>query len=72
MHGSFLKWMHARVYQNTDARNQKAILTDARYGLLGNGYAQGMGQILDARTRALYPGEGLWATPLTDVAFVTS
>jgi len=28
---------------------RKAILTDARNGLLGNGYAQGMGQILDAR-----------------------
>ena len=28
---------------------RRAILTDARNGLLGNGYAQGMGQIADAR-----------------------
>jgi len=28
---------------------RKAIAIDARNGLLGNGYAQGMGQILDAR-----------------------
>ena len=30
---------------------RKAISTDARNGLLGNGYAQGMGQIPDACTR---------------------
>jgi len=46
MQGSFLKrtlcWalMHA---------TRKAILTDARNGLLGNGCAQGMWQIPDAR-----------------------
>jgi len=33
---------------------RKAILTDAHNGLLGNGFAQGMEQILDARN--LHPG----------------
>ena len=53
--------MHARVISfGTPMRaTRKAILTDARNGLLGNGYAQGMGQIPDARN--LHPG----ATPLT-------
>ena len=43
--GSFCAPMHA---------TRKAILTGARNGLLGNGCAQGMDQILDARY--LHPG----------------
>jgi len=46
---------------------RKAILTNARNRLVGNGYAQGMGQIPDARN--LHPSLGLGmplrATPLT-------
>ena len=48
--------MHARVVFETDAHKglfwasvrttRKAILTDARNGLVGNGCAQGMGQSL--------------------------
>jgi len=51
--------MHARVISETAAHQgcflqrcpqpEKAILTDARNRLMGNGYAQDMGQIPDAR-----------------------
>jgi len=44
---------------------RKAILTDARNRFLGNGYAQGMGQILDARN--LHPGAGNPSNPLSIV-----
>jgi len=58
MQGSFLKRMHARIFFGTDARIQKGHFDESRNGLLGNGCAQGMGQIPDARK--LLPGrEGL-------------
>ena len=41
---------------------RKAILTNARNRLLGNGYAQGMRQIPDARNL-----HTRWATPLTEI-----
>jgi len=58
MQESFLRPMHARVFLGTDARNQKGNFDRL---LLGNGCAQGLRQIPDARN--LHPG--LRATPLT-------
>jgi len=54
----FLKRMHAKgllEHWYAQPETWKAILTDARNGHLGNGYAQGMGQISDARN--LHPGQ---------------
>jgi len=42
--------------QGSFGARRRAILTGARNGLLGNGYAQGMGQIPDAGN--LHPGAG--------------
>jgi len=41
--------MRTRVFWNTDARNQKSHFDGCTQRTLGNGYAQGMGQIPDAR-----------------------
>ena len=49
MQGSFLKRMHAKVFWGKMHATRNAILTDARNGLLGNGFAQGMGQIPNSR-----------------------
>jgi len=50
MQGSFLKQVHMSPMRAT----RKAILTDVRDKLLGNGCVQGMGQIPDAHN--LHPG----------------
>jgi len=46
--------MRAKVVWKQMRATRRAILTDARNGLFGNGSAQGMGQIPIARN--LYPG----------------
>jgi len=58
--GHFRNGCTQRSFGTLIRETRKAILTDARNGLLGNGFAQGMGQIPYARN--LYPR---CAQPLT-------